>query len=86
MAIRCDSAIWRLQVVSGDDNLLWFNSALEMVITFSKIEVVVSVACGPTEPSQIGRAAFGTICKSPSLKKCMTAVTCLHSCTLGQSG
>lgn len=54
-----------------------------MAITFSKTEVAISVAHTlSTKLSQIGREPLGTfssICRSPSLKKCAVAVTCLQA-------
>ena len=43
MVVRCDSTIRRLQTVSGDNGALSLSNALEMVITFSKIEVALAL-------------------------------------------
>jgi hypothetical protein len=42
MEVTCDTTIWRLQTVSGDNSSLLLNSALEMAIAFSRMDVMIS--------------------------------------------
>ncbi|SRR6266702_7680802 len=51
MAARCDSTIQRLQTISGDNSAPSFRNALEMAITFSKIETALASLHAPTKPS-----------------------------------
>ena len=54
-AVRCDSTIWRLLTVAGDDGAPSSRNALETAITFSTMEAALLPSLrAPGEPSRIG--------------------------------